>query len=777
MGTLAKAVLAALTVFGTVSAVPAHADEPIGESIRLTGDDHYAAVVRRTEYGIPHVLGADLGSAGYGYGYAFAQDNLCVLADQIMTLSAQRSRYGGPDAVVVSVGGSAKNIDSDIYYQAMNDSGAVEKLLAAPAPLGPSAEARALVSGYVAGYNRYLRETGVDKLPDPTCRGKDWVRPITDLDIWRNLHDINQLGGLSSFVTPIATGVPPTGDEQAAVPRPSVHESIGSNAWGLGGDATRDGHGMVLANPHFPWTGTTRFYQVQLTVPGRLNVTGASIYGSPMVELGHNADLAWSHTVSTAQRYTLFQLALKPGEPTTYLVDGKPEPMTTRQVRVPSTDADGNPSTVERTVYGSRFGTVLAQGWTGTTAFAVRGAGQGNLRDVDEWLGLGRSRTVAELGAVQRKHQSMPFVNTIAADSAGDAYYADASVVPNVTDEHAARCVDTPEGKAVYPKQTILDGARSDCDWGTDPAAIEPGIFGPDTAPRQLRRDYVANSNESPWLTNATAPLTGYPRIYGEPAGERSLRDRLSHQLIAERGAGFDLDSMQAAMLGNRNLSGELSRDAVVEMCRANPTLTATDGTAITLGGACDALAGWNLRADSDSAGSVLWREFWLSAMEADDVYLVPFDVAHPVTTPNTFNQASPGARAALADAVQRFTELGLPLDLPLGAVQRFESTPVQGGPGGEGVFNIAVTGAPMLGDDSRYPDVVFGSSFIMAAQLTPAGPRARTIMTYSLSANPASPHHKDQTELYAHKGWVTDRFTFAEITAGATGKAMTLRG
>jgi acyl-homoserine-lactone acylase len=53
-----------------------------------------------------------------------------------------------------------------------------------------------------------------------------------------------------------------------------------------------------------------------------------------------------------------------------------------------------------------------------------------------------------------------------------------------------------------------------------------------------------------------------------------------------------------------------------------------------------------------------------------------------------------------------------------------------------------------------------------MAVSLTPAGPQARTILTYSESANPASPHHADQTRLFTQKQWVTERFTDAAITA-----------
>ena len=53
-----------------------------------------------------------------------------------------------------------------------------------------------------------------------------------------------------------------------------------------------------------------------------------------------------------------------------------------------------------------------------------------------------------------------------------------------------------------------------------------------------------------------------------------------------------------------------------------------------------------------------------------------------------------------------------------------------------------------------------------MAVELTPDGPRTRTILTHSQSANPASPHHRDQTVLFSRKHWVTERFTEAEINA-----------
>ena len=52
---------------------------------KLVGGGRYAAEIDRTEYGIPHILARSYGSLGYGYGYAFAQDNLCVLSERVVT--------------------------------------------------------------------------------------------------------------------------------------------------------------------------------------------------------------------------------------------------------------------------------------------------------------------------------------------------------------------------------------------------------------------------------------------------------------------------------------------------------------------------------------------------------------------------------------------------------------------------------------------------------------------------------------------------------------------
>ena len=44
--------------------------------------------------------------------------------------------------------------------------------------------------------------------------------------------------------------------------------------------------------------------------------------------------------------------------------------------------------------------------------------------------------------------------------------------------------------------------------------------------------------------------------------------------------------------------------------------------------------------------------------------------------------------------------------------------------------------------------------------------PDAVTLLTYSQSEDPTSPHHADQTRLYSEKRWVTERFCREDILA-----------
>ncbi|MBM4188544.1 MAG: penicillin acylase family protein, partial [Gemmatimonadetes bacterium] len=148
----------------------------------------YRATISTTDYGVPHVLAADLASAGFGFGYAHASQDLCTIADRWVTVAAERSRYHGIEGPR-DARQPVTNLQSDFYWKWIIDQDLVGRALSQPPPHGPTPEVRALVRGYAAGYNHYLARTGVANLPDRRCRGKAWVRPITERDVYlRSLH-------------------------------------------------------------------------------------------------------------------------------------------------------------------------------------------------------------------------------------------------------------------------------------------------------------------------------------------------------------------------------------------------------------------------------------------------------------------------------------------------------------------------------------------------------------------------------------------------------------
>lgn len=388
-------------------------------------------LVRRTGSGIPHIQADNDHDLGYGEGYAFAQDNPCALVQQALTLSGDRSRWFGPTAPAPQLalqGASPSNLASDEFYRALNAAGAVDRLLAAPAPIGPTPEVRAIVDGYVAGYNRYLADQRIAHLPDPACRGAAWMRPVTAMDVWRRAYQlgIGALGGTGTFMPAIVAAAPPTGGPSgsaaqltgAATQDASLSTTYvpGSNALALGSVATGDHHGMVLANPHAPWNGSDRFYQMQLTIPGRLDVSGATFYGIPLImPFGHTQHLAFTATRASDTQYTIERLRLAPGDPTSYLVDGVRHPMIRQHLTVPVAAPDGRITNHSTTLYRTTDGPVIQMpgiyDWTATTAYVIHDAQADNLRTLDELLAIDKSESLTQLQGALRTFQALPTLN------------------------------------------------------------------------------------------------------------------------------------------------------------------------------------------------------------------------------------------------------------------------------------------------------------------------------------------------------------------------------
>ncbi len=781
------------------------------------GPEGYGAVITRTADGVPHIRARDLDGVLFGQGWASAEDHPCDLADQILKVHSRRAETFGP-------GEADANVNSDFGWKVL---GVADR--AALDWEDESDTTHRVVRSFVAGWNARLEEVGSDGIED-WCAGADWMRPITPEELYAYARSVPllasgaRLAGLIAVAHPPGATFTPTATEGAlaAVEAPGAGPPLASNGWAIGSERSAGGGGMVLANPHFPWIGELRFWEVHLTTDDGLDVYGAQLLGLPLVGIGFTEGVAWTHTVSAGRRFTLYEMQLDPTDPTRYLFDGQSVPMTSHELTVEVRGEDGSTNPVTRAYWSTQFGPVLefpGVGWSTTSTISYRDANFDNADFIEMYLDIDRSGSLDELVAAHEKYQAVPLFNTIAADVDGRTWYADTAATPNLSNEaldayqqrlDAGGLTKLAQGS----NAVLLEGDTSRDVWVDDPEAPWPGVLPWSKLPMIERTDYVMNANDSYWVPNATALIDGdFSPLQGLADTARSVRTRQNLAVLEDRGpqgpsgadGRFTLEELSDAALADGAYTEVQWRPGVLERCRAAAApvtsleLLGADGSTVVAAtpvdlagsGACDVLASWDGRYDVDSRGAVLWRET-VGRIDGAQAWGVPFDAADPATTPRGLVApgAAPGGAdqilTALATAVALLGHAGLPLDAALGEVQ-FDGRlpearrPVPGGLGQEGITNVvsdARTSASTLQQLPELPDplvkgstltatgypITYGTSFLMAVELTDDGPRARSILTYGETGDPELPSYTSQMDDFAQKRWKTVRFTEADI-------------
>lgn len=779
----------------------------------LTLWKNYTAEIRRTSMGVPHIKAASWGDVGYGYAYAQAEDNLCTMADAFLTYRGERSLYLGADALPLAATTleMATNLDSDFFHRHVITSARLSAMSNAQ-----TSEMRDLVAGFAAGYNRYLRQLKTSSnTAHSACRYAPWLRTVKAEDIYRRMLAANLAGGYSNFVNVIASAQPPLPGaalknslapgailpDQIKLPKMQVggKNGIGSNMIAYGSASTDNGSPLLFGNPHWYWRGADRFYQAQLTIPGKLNVSGASFLGMPMILIGYNENVAWSHTVSAARRFGFSELTLASDDATSYLRDGKKVKMTAVPITVLVKQADGRIGQVKRTLYRSEFGPIANLGllnpalaWNANTAFAIRDINADNYRSVRNWLRWNTAQSLDEFIRIQKEELAIPWVNTTAiARGTSRAWYADIGAVPNVTPQQLADCT-TPIGYmigAVLPRVPFFDGARSSCDWKTDADSVQKGALGASKLPSLLRSDYVANMNDSYWSTNPKALLTGYPDILGD-AGNYSLalRTRLGHMMAQGRLDGNDgypgnkasVEILKQMVLNSRALSAELFKAQALPLICANANISITGDAesgesfpalAVDVRAACSALRSWDNSGNPNARGAHVWDEFWRRAalLPESALYRVQFDASDPIHTPRDLNSAaSVDLQQAFGAAVRRVQHSAFAMSATRAETlfinRNYRKIGLYGGCDAAGYFTIACSENRFDQGGYSMDNNPSGNTYMQVVSFPTSGVQAHTFLTYSLSDDPASSRYSNYTERYAGKNWLKLPFSETEI-------------
>ncbi|WP_236194941.1 bifunctional acylase PvdQ [Pseudomonas glycinae] len=733
------------------------------------------ADIRRTGFGVPHIRAENERGLGFGIGYAYAQDNLCLLANEIVTVNGERSRYFGPEQLTVE---ERENRISDVFFQWLNTPQAVNAFWQAQ-----PAEVRDLVEGYAAGYNRYLAERRQRGLPQQ-CQG-EWVRDIAAEDLMKLTRRLLVEGGVGQFAEALAGATPPqataniennTRAYQLADTRLQRFAlDRGSNAVAVGSERSFNGRGMLLANPHFPWVGGMRFYQMHLTIPGKLDVMGASLPGLPMINIGFNQHLAWTHTVDSSKHFTLYRLQLDPKDATRYLLDGQSLPLSKQTVTVQVKQADGQVVPVSHDVYSSQFGPIVQWpgklDWNHQYAYSLRDANLDNDRVLKQWYAMNRAGSLKDLQDSVHTIQGIPWVNTLAVDDKGQTLYMNLSVVPNVSTDKLAKCSDPRAGLEMI----VLDGSNSACAWDVDPHAAQKGIYASSQLPQLLRKDFVQHSNDSAWLANPAQPLTGYSPLISQDGLPLGLRSRFALDRLAtlNKKGPVSVQNLQHMVMDDQVF---LATQVVPDMLKF-----CTSQSDAALKSVCSSLKAWDGRANLESGVGLVHFQSIMQAMQASpQAWRVAFDPKDAQHTPRGLAIEKPEVAKTLREAMLASAEtaakMGLTEKTRWGDVQVVSSggqqTPIHGGPGTLGIYN-AIQSVPR--EDGRL-EVVSGTSYLQVVTFDDKGPHAQGLLAFSLSSDPASKYSRDQTEAFSKKQWSVLPFTEQQIKADPQYQVQTVR-
>ncbi len=200
-------------------------------------------------------------------------------------------------------------------------------------------------------------------------------------------------------------------------------------------------------------------------------------------------------------------------------------------------------------------------------------------------------------------------------------------------------------------------------------------------------------------------------------------------------------------------------RNELVKMCEEMPGGLAptTEGGTVPVGEACEVLAKWDLHENLDSHGAILFRRFWDHALE-DETLTVAERIQRQRTGDDSkrAQHLDPRSQDRARRRDQRPRERPHPARRrsrrsTSGHAQR-RTNPAARRP--RRPQRRVQRRLHRLHQGRGFSEAYYGSSYVQAVTWNKSKcPKAATIMTYSQSDNPESPHYADQTKPLQQKG------------------------
>jgi len=708
MYSLRRNLLVWLSICSFASSSPALAGEQESLAERVE--------IRRTAYGIPHILADDLASAFFGLAYCHLEDYGERVVLGLVRSRGELARYLGRD-----------ELDSD-FFNRSSYARAVETFHLL------DEDTRDVFRGYAAGVNHYIR-FHPEELPE-------WVQPsFTPHDVAALWIGRVSRGKIERFL-------------ELQYDRENVEEELplvdeeGSNAWAFAPSRTVSGNAILLRNPHLIWDAG--YYEAHITVPGIINFYGDFRVGRPLFyNGGFNDFLGWSTTNNYPDLDEIYALEVDPDHPDHYLFDGGSVPLRREWVTVDFKNGDGL-ARESREFFHAPLGPVIHRG--GGKIFVMRLAPDGEFRMAQQFLQMMRARNLEEWKSAMRI-RAQPSSNFTYADREGNIFYLWNAAIPDLPH---------PSGE----DEAAVAASRSDEVWTQ--------LVEFDELPRLLNPQggYLHNENDPFHYTNLNQEFnpSDFPTNFPEP--RLRLRSQLALALIHnDRKLTLeevvDLKHSMRMLLADR-----IKEDLIVAVRSSNPEPE--------LSRAIQVIENWNNTVAAESRGAELFRvwfehylldgeerssltrERWEQVWKA--AFRHPWNPNEPLTTPRGLGNPERAVEAFRKAADETRQNHG-GWDVAWGEVHRLQmgsvDVPVGGCSSLLGCFRVL--GFEECESGKRVASR--GDGWILAVEFSDP-PRAYSVLAYGQSSKEESPHHADQAELFARNQLKKVAFTEDEIRA-----------